>query len=152
MKRRSLTALIAACISAVVTVVGVEWLKQVYGLPAIWGASAVAADTGFALKQFYYWTLNAATLNAASQWGIYTAPTWLFPSDSPTPGSIVTDLNQAPQNSSGIIVGAFGGSSVTFSGTPLYEMAVITVPEPSSLFLSSFGLAALASLRRRNRH
>lgn len=113
----------------------------------IWSASNVNPNAAFTGNRIYYWTLNAPTLGAATQWGVYKLPS-TFPSDTPVPGSIVTDINQVPVNSTGLIVGSFsaGGAPSPFGGADLYKM----VPEPTSASLLFFGLIGLGFRRRRN--
>lgn len=128
-----------------------------YGTDGIWGDSAVNANPAFTNEQIYYWTLNGATLAAATQWGIFTnptAPAWVFPSDSPLPGVTNTDLGEVPQNGTGLIVGSFGGGPDANFSAPLYQMTEIAaVPEPSTVAFGVLaGVVALCSLKRRRRH
>lgn len=137
---------------------GTSTVGNGYALDGVWGESSVNGNASFVGKQMYYWTLNAATLAAATQWGIFTDPTdpaWIFPSDSPLPGSTNTDLADVPQNGTGLIVGSFGGGPDANFGNDLYRMTAIAaspVPEPSTFaFGALVGVVALVSLKRRRR-
>lgn len=96
-------------------------------------------------SQLYLWIFNATSTGAATQWGIFDAPSWTFPAD---PGTVTLNLGSAS-------VSALRGSTVVMNGTTDYELANIpaSVPEPSNLAafgaLAVFGSAFL--LRRRTR-
>ena len=135
-----------------------------FGVDGVWSDSAVNGNASFVGNRIYYWTLNAATLAAATQWGIFTNPVganvnsanWVFPSDSPLPGNTVTDLGDVPHNSTGLIVGSFGGGPDANFGAPLYEMANISgaspVPEPSTFAFGALAcVVGLCSVMRRRR-
>lgn len=126
-----------------------------YGTDGVWDVSTVNGNTAFAGKQIYMWTLDAANLTAATQWGIYTNPTapeWKFPSDSPVPGTTNIDLGQAPKDATGLIVGSFGGGPDANFNAGLYQMASIAavpVPEPSAVIFGAFSMMVALSVRRR---
>jgi len=131
------------------------------GLAAAWTKSSVNLTTSFAGKQIYYFALNAGTVAAATQWGIFTKSAdaaWTFPSDSPSPGSAVNDLSQVPQNPTGILAGSFGpqtdggGYFTGGAGATLYKMSEISaVPEPATFATGAMLALVAAGARRRRR-
>ena len=107
-------------------------------------------------KQAYYWVLNASSFAGATQQGVFTFagnPNWVFPDDTSNPGSLTTDLSQVPHTTGaagGILKGSFG-TGLSGDSSPLYNLALIAVPEPSTLALIGFALAGapVVFLRRR---
>jgi hypothetical protein len=122
--------------------------------------------------QMYVWILNAATLTAATQQGIYywsitdttTNPDstplapglrWSFPSQDPVPGSTTIDLTDLTAGDSTlasgarIVVGSFGTGTSEASGAPNFDLAII-VPEPSTATLIAMGGAFILRRRRQN--
>ena len=110
---------------------------------------------GIQNTEICYWVFNAPTAITATQYGIFTAPTnaaWLFPNDTAIPSTTITDLNQTPHDSSGILWGSFGIGISSDNSSPLYDLAPAAVPEPATAgaaLLCSGAMACRAILRRR---
>ena len=124
-----------------------------YNVDGVWSASSFNINPAFVGQRIHIWAYDTNTEGAATQWGIFTNPSsslWVFPSDTPTPGSTNVDLSQVPHDSTGLIVGGFGGPPDPNFGNAPYKLAAL-VPEPSSVILSAFGLGVLAARRRRKR-
>ena len=116
-------------------------------------STASASGLSLASTQMFYWVFNAPTAGAATQQGIFTLgsnPNWTFPDDSATAQSKTNDLSQV-LNPSGILWGSFGTGTSRDGLSPLYNLALIAVPEPSTLALIGFALvgAPVVFLRRR---
>ena len=123
-----------------------------------WTGNTTASASSLLLagNKVYYWVLNAPTFGAATQQGVFTstAPGWVFPNDSGSPQSFSNDLNQVPTTTGangGILWGSFGTGTSRDGTSPLYNLALIAVPEPSTLALIGFALvgAPVVFLRRR---
>lgn len=126
-----------------------------YNKNGVWSASSINVNPTFTGQRIHIWAYDTNTAGAATQWGIFTntsAVNWLFPSDTPLPGSVIVDLSQVPHDSTGLVVGGFAASSPdpNFPTGHPYTLAAL-VPEPSSVLLSAFGLGVLAARRRRER-
>ena len=124
-----------------------------YNTNGVWSATSVNVNPTFTGQRIHIWAYDTNTAGAATQWGIFTntsAANWLFPSDTPLPGTANVDLSQVPHDSTGLIVGGFGGPPDPNFGNAPYKLAAL-VPEPSSVILSAFGLGVLAARRRRKR-
>ena len=113
---------------------------------------------GIAGQPIYYWVFNSPTPALATQYGIFTASTspnstvssaWKFPSDTSIPNTTITDLNQVPHDSTGILFGSYGTGISSDGSSPLYNLAVI--PEPGSAILLLSGGALIIAVRRRFR-
>lgn len=99
--------------------------------PAHWFANSTNSsdNLGIAGARIYYWIFNTVPGTTPNQIGIYTAPAnsaWVFPADAQIPNTTSTDLSQVPHDSSGIIVGGFGVGTSDLSGSPLYNLAVVS--------------------------
>jgi hypothetical protein len=81
------------------------------GQAASWNVTLSAA--GFDGQQIYLLAVDQPTLAAATQLGIFTAPSWIFPSDG---GSISIDL----QDVTDFVIGAHGGSLTINEGLSNY--------------------------------
>jgi hypothetical protein len=113
---------------------------------------ASASDLGIQGNEIYYWVFNAPTMNAATEYGIYTAPanpSWYFPDDSSLPQINTTDLSQVPHDISGILWGSYGTGLSSNGTSPLYNLGA--VPETSTLFCGALCavVVLLHALRRR---
>jgi hypothetical protein len=96
------------------------------------GISSTYLPTG---TQLYMWVFNSSTASAATQWGIFDAPSWAFPADTG-----VTNLSLSSSN------------IFTFRGTangPNFDLSVIPEPSTVATFALGIGLAGIASLLRR---
>jgi hypothetical protein len=133
-----------------------------------------SSNTGFGGEQIYIWAFNAPTLGAATQQGVFfldstasgTAnPSWAFPSDSgsvpagnidignltgETSSTPIQPATNTPLASAYIPVGGFGLGTSIDNGYQDFDLAVIAVPEPSSVALGLTGVALLAFRRRRS--
>jgi len=123
------------------------------GVNGVWGANAFTLPNQYTGRRLSIWAFDGSTVDNSMQWGIFTnptAPNWVIPSDSPTPGSTNIDIREVPTDASGLLVGSFGGPPDANFGTSPYKLDI--VPEPASLLLSAVGLITMASRRRRNRN
>ena len=133
------------------------------GSPVSGGTTPTAADAGYFFEgndtnssltlgltgqTVYMWIVNATTLGAATQEGIFTAAfngstatirnNWIFPSDTAIPNTINPDLADVNPfttgtniDRNGILIGNFGiGGNSAATGVPNFNLAPI-VPEPS---------------------
>lgn len=119
------------------------------GIDGTWSTGLTAPGTGFFSTQFYLLAYNAATAGSATQVGLYTNPSWIFPaSDVATAGSV--DLSDAGLS---ILIGSFSAGTIVSPGDIAGENAVQlhVVPEPSSIALAGFGILGLVGLARRRR-
>jgi len=123
-----------------------------------WLANSVNSSNLLAIQgtEMYYWVFNAATVAGASQYGIFTAPTstaLLFPNDTAVPPTTITDINQVPHDSTGILWGSFGTGISGDNLSPLYDLAPFAaVPEPATWgasILVALAIAFTARPRRR---
>lgn len=123
-----------------------------------WEDTTLASTNALSIQtlQIYYVVFNAATMGAATQYGIFTDPgnaAWTFPADTAIPNSTITDLSDVPHDATGILYGSFGTGTSLDGASPLYNLKSFTaVPEPSVslLLISSLGGAGIfANLRRR---
>lgn len=133
---------------------GTSRVGNAYNTNGVWDTQSVNTNVAFVGQRIHYWTFDASSIGAATQWGIFTNTTsaaWVFPSDSPLPGSTNTDLSNVPTNSTGIIVGTFGGGPDANFGTDIYRMSTLVtpVPEPSTFAVGFFLAMAAMGLRRR---
>jgi len=88
-------------------------------------------------SQLYMWVFNSPTASSATQWGIFDAPSWLFPSD---PGQVTMSLGSANIS---VLRGSTNGSN--------FELAPIPVPEPGTLPFLAGALALGALVWRKTR-
>jgi hypothetical protein len=127
-------------------------------LPAGYSSDGLtASDAGFAHTQMYLVVVNATTIGAATQEGIYTVsdvqnPAWKFPATTDVPSLTtidVEDLNSSPGSQAALNPGAdiVFGSGIDASGN--VRLANL-VPEPSTYLLVGTGLLGLLGLRRRS--
>lgn len=118
--------------------------------PGTWSRSSNNSEAQFGGLTAYVWVYNAASLAAATQWGIFTGTTgWTFPADVDT-GNTSLDVNSV-QLPSGVIVGQSTLGSATLFGESVPVLRLVPVPEPSAGILSAIGLIALGAKRRRSR-
>jgi hypothetical protein len=104
--------------------------------PAHWLANSNVSSNslGLANTGIYYWIFDAATIDAATQIGIFTAPAdsdWKFPDDNQIPDTTTTDISDVPHDSSGVLVGGYGTGTSDLSGAPLYNLAPIASSSPT---------------------
>ena len=104
-------------------------------------------------KDVYLWVFNAATTGAATQMGIFRAPSvvngttpWVFPING-TVGD-TANLDTDPANTPAI--NAIAGAG-TISGTQLRLESIAAVPEPSTFAFGIVGAFAALSSRPRRR-
>jgi hypothetical protein len=117
------------------------------GIDGSWSITTGAPGAGFFSQQIYLLAFNTANSASASQVGLFTNPSWVFPaSDAANPGTI--ELSDAGLLA---LIGAIGGNTVTtpseLDGGQAIKLAV--VPEPSSVVLAGLGLLGLVGLIRR---
>lgn len=133
----------------------VEFDSDVVGAGVGGFAGAWSVDSGqisdptdiFANKRITLWVLNAPTLGAATQQGIFSAnlADWIFPDDDAVVDNTAIDLSQVNI----LIVGSQGPSfSIPDVGElPTFRLAII--PEPTTGMLVGFALLGVACLHRR---
>lgn len=152
------------------------------GSPVSGGTTPTAADAGFFFEgndtnssmtlgltnqTVYMWIVNATTLGAATQEGVFTAAfngatatirsNWIFPSDTAIPNTINPDLADVNPyttgtniDRNGVLIGSFGiGGNSAATGVPDFNLAPI-VPEPSDyIWVLSGAVILLAVWYRR---
>ena len=107
-------------------------------------------------KEIFYWVFNSPIATTATQYGIFTAPSnsnWVFPNDTNTAQSNTTDLNQVAHDMSAILFGSYGTGLSRDGVSPLYNLGVVAVPEPSTWAgcILAAGTIASGVVRRRVR-
>ena len=120
----------------------------------VWDAQSVNNDIAFVGQRIHYWTFDTSTIGAATQWGIFTntaSAAWVFPSDSPLPGSTNTDISNVPTNATGIIVGSFGGGPDANFSNPIYRMSTLVTPVPEPSTFAACVVLAMAAMGVRRR-
>lgn len=87
--------------------------------------------------QLYMWVFNAslASVSSATQWGIFSASSWTFPSDL---GSVTVSPST-------------GGVNVIRGGTSGSNFTIASVPEPSTYALLGLGTAFAGWMARRKK-
>ena len=118
------------------------------GLSLVDGNGGLTQAAYFNNKSLYLWIFNASTVAAATEMGIFrstdAANTWVFPVHG-TVGDNQT-YSTAPGGAPTML--AIGGTG----STPVGQMKLAAVPEPSVLSLGAMaGLGMLASRKRRQR-
>lgn len=113
--------------------------------------------TYFDSKDLYLWVFNAPTVGAATEMGIFRAPSsgqlggfvpWTFPVNDGAGGSVTLSTNPATSQ----IINAIGGVGVGSNGSSSLGLTgIVAVPEPSTMILGAFTFLAAVSSRRRVR-
>ena len=139
-----------AQLQALITVFASSTVGTGTGIAGSFTVGSTAPGAGFFGGQVYLVAYNAATVAAATQGGMFTDATWLFPvSDGAAPGNM--DLGDvgvsAPRGtlSSGTVT-----SPADIAGTDAASLAVFPVPEPSTWVLVGSSLLGLLAFRRRS--
>ena len=116
-------------------------------------------------KQFFMWAFKttadgvvAGNFSNVQQVGIFSSntPAWLAPSDSGLPESRsfdLTNLSNTPgtafSGTQRIPWGSFGAGTTPATMVPAFNLAPVTIPEPTSFGLALVGMAAITLRRRR---
>jgi hypothetical protein len=121
-------------------------------------------DTGFAHKQIYIVAVNASTVSAATQQGIWTvdfalAPNWRFPASTDSLNTTFIDMDDLSSNPGVVHAPLAAGAHIVIgngklgTGTTTDNSAglnlTIVVPEPSTWALVVAGLLGMVGLIRR---
>ncbi|HUK81117.1 MAG TPA: Calx-beta domain-containing protein [Verrucomicrobiae bacterium] len=90
------------------------------------------SGTNFPGQQIHIWVLNATTLGAATQQGVFDAPAnsaWTFPPQQPVAGSTTIDIADTNVTA---VVGSLGGSVIISTNLPFASSAVLAAIPPTS--------------------
>jgi hypothetical protein len=113
-----------------------------------------ASSLSIQTKEIYYWVFDTPTAPAATEYGIFTNPSnsnWFFPDDTSQPQSNTTDLSQVGHDTMSILFGSYGVGLSRDGTSPLYNLGVVAVPEPSTWVpaLLAMGALVFGKFRRR---